>query len=270
MSINFVLNDFAATVTLGVSGSIEVNTPAAITSDATAVFYIALSDVSNVFQFQTDASNISDISANDIKYFVDVTHWPVNLNAANAMMDDGSSTGAIATSDSNGTYPRANMLVSDDYIRYLALRLFNTYQGVDLFNNVVAMEANIVSVCATGSRDFIQGHLNLIDVSAGTLSMSGVSPALYLTNANTTTANISRELMLQIASQRPARYATIVGSELAQSVPLLVNDSLNFKVTLNAASGQHDLTGVSAVPARSYKVKLIIVDTPVNTVSILV
>jgi len=270
MSINFVLNDFEVSTTMTVAATLENAAPTAIDCSATAVFYIAVSDVSNVFQFQTDASNISDVASDDIKYFVDVTHWPINVNAANAMMDDAASVNPIAVSDTRGTYPRPNMLVSDDYIRYLALRLFNTYHGVDLFNNVSAMQANIVSVCGTNSKDVINAHLGLIDVSAGTLSMSGVSPFKYLTNANTTTANISRELMLQIASSQPARYATIAASSLRQKIPLLVNDSLNFKVILNAASGQNALTGVAAVPARSYNVKMIIVDTPVNTVSILV
>jgi len=247
MSINFVLND-------------------SIDCSATAVFYIALSDVSNVFQFQTDAS-INDVSSNDIKYFVDVSYWPTNVNAANAMMDvSGHSTGAVATSDINGTYPRSTMLVSDDYIRYLALRLFNTHHGVDLFNNVDAMQANIVSICQSNSRDFINGRLNQIDMSAGTLSMSGVSPALYLTNANITVANMSRGLMLQIEASQPQRFSSIAGSG-RQKVPLLVNDSLNFKVTLNAAAGQYALTNVAAIPNRSYKVKMIIVDTPTNTVS---
>jgi hypothetical protein len=44
---------------------------------------------------------------------------------------------------------------------------------------------------------------------------------------------------------------------LPQSVPFDENDSINFKVTFNSTQTQHELTGVSIIPSRSYMIKLI-------------
>jgi len=36
-----------------------------------------------------------------------------------------------------------------------------------------------------------------------------------------------------------------------------VDDVISFKVIINPAAGQHNVTGVAAIPARSYKIKLV-------------
>ena len=67
------------------------------------------------------------------------------LNPVHAMMDDTASENPIATGDSNGTYVDNRMLVKHDFVRYLALKLFNTYQGVDLFSNENAMKEDLAA-----------------------------------------------------------------------------------------------------------------------------
>jgi hypothetical protein len=63
-----------------------------ISGDAVAVLYVKTSDMQKVFQFQTDAINVNDLSSQDMKFYVDMSLWPTSqalnpLNPANAMMD---------------------------------------------------------------------------------------------------------------------------------------------------------------------------------------
>ena len=63
--------------------------------------------------------------------------------------------------------------------------------------------------------------------------------------------------MRQVAASAPLRFGSIADTLLPQSVPFDENDSINFKVTFNSTQTQHELTGVSIIPSRSYMIKLI-------------
>jgi len=45
--------------------------------------------------------------------------------------------------------------------------------------------------------------------------------------------------------------------DVLQSVPLSENDTLNFRVVVDASPNQHTVTNVSAIPSRSYNIKLV-------------
>ena len=55
-----------------------------------------------------------------------------------------------------------------------------------------------------------------------------------------------------------ASAGTIDASNEIQAMPLVDGDTISFKVTLKAATGQHNLTGVSAIGDRTYKIKLVL------------
>ena len=80
------------------------------------------------FQYQTDSVDINDVVANDVKFRV------VYADAPNAPlgMDIDEST-EVVEGAIDGTAGNKN--ITYDYTRYLALKLFNTHLGVDLFNN---------------------------------------------------------------------------------------------------------------------------------------
>jgi hypothetical protein len=69
--------------------------------------------------------------------------WPASLliNPSNAMLDKGDSSSPILS-----VGIPSKMLVKHDFLRYLALKLFNTAQGVDLFNNESALISNLNTV----------------------------------------------------------------------------------------------------------------------------
>jgi hypothetical protein len=230
--------------------------------DATAVFYVKLSDMRAVFQFQTPSADpslnetIFDPSSN-IRYYVFRRLWPtaLKINPSHAMMDRAESEGACV--GANDTYSTDKYLVKHDFTRYIALQLFNTVRGVDLFQNESDILENI-AYYGESARVGIQSVLDTVSTMSADITMSiDSSWNKYSTNTNDSITNISRELMRQIATSAPSRLEMAASGSI-QSVPLLENDTLNIKVTVEAAPGQNALTNVGAIPARSYNIKLIL------------
>lgn len=234
--------------------------------DATAVFYVKLSDMRAVFQFQTPTADpslneaIFDPSSN-IRYYVFRRLWPtaLKINPAHAMMDRTESEGAcVGTAGGNDTYATDKSLVKHDFTRYIALQLFNTVRGVDLFQNESDILENI-AYYGEVARVGIQSVLDTVSTMSADITMNiDGSGNKYSTNTNDSITNISRELMRQIATSAPSRFLDISAADTRQSVPLLENDTLNIKVTVEAAPGQHALTNVGAISSRSYNIKLIL------------
>ena len=246
--------------------------------DATAVFYVKLSDMRAVFKFQSPDLDpslnaaIFDPSSN-IRYYVFRRSWPtaLKINPSHAMLDRAESDGGCVAND---TYATDKSLVKHDFIRYIALQLFNTVRGVDLFQNESDILENI-SYYGEVARVGIQSVLDTVSSISADITMNiDSSGNKYSKNKNDSITNISRELMRQIATSAPSRLtdsdvtaAASAGS--IQSVPLIENDTLNIKVTVEAAPNQHDLTNVDAIPSRTYNIKLIlksaVIDANANT-----
>ena len=253
-----------------VNGSAERNTDAAAAADA--IFYVKLSDMRSVFQFQR-GTGTTDVSLNDaifdassdIRYYVFRKYWPtaLNLNPSHAMLDRNESSGMLTpgAGGGSGAYSADKSLVKHDFIRYIALHLFNTIHGVDFFRNEEDLRENITYYGEVARV----GIMSVLD-TLGTMSANSVMAAdgsgnRYSTNEDTTVTNISRELMRQIAVSAPGRLeaidASVGGGGGIQSVPLSENDTLNFKVVMEASPGQNALTNVAAIPVRTYNIKLI-------------
>ena len=277
--MNFVLSDLSSVVTLTQTGNLTSQV-LSISGDAVAVFLVKTSEIKKVFQFETDAINVNDLSAQDMKFYVDMSSWPSALNPmnpANAMMDiPVYSSGAISSISkiSGAAYDHNKALVKHDFIRYIAKKMFNTHQAVDLFNNQLAVIQNIETVCDGGAA----GH-SWHDVSAAlhSVSTNGTNPGLlidnndlkYMTTATVTPDNLSRELFLQIVGNQPDRLTAnpdgssrVLGSADRQDMLFYDGDTINFNLTINAASGQEavsGLTNISPIPSRTYVIKLLLI-----------
>jgi hypothetical protein len=253
-------------------------------ADAEAVFYVKLSDMRAVFQFRsptnggggggTDTSFNDAIfdPSSDIQYHVFRKHWPtaLKLNPSHAMLDRDESSGMLTSGGAGagagaGAYAADKSLVKHDFLRYIALHLFNTVHGVDLFRNEEDLRENIVYYGEV-ARVGIMAVLETMGTMSADMTMSlDGSGNRYSTNENTTVTNISRELMRQIAVSAPERLSVSSlasgggggGGGVLQSVPLSENDTLNFRVVMDASPNQHTVTNVSAIPSRSYNIKLI-------------
>lgn len=78
--VNFTLSGLNQSFTLGVSGKLAAEAPAAIDASAVAIFNVKLSDMTAVFKFQSDSFDVNNTDASDIKYYVYSSgNWPANL-----------------------------------------------------------------------------------------------------------------------------------------------------------------------------------------------
>lgn len=264
--VNFTLSGLNQNFTLGVSGELAAAAAAALDVSASAVYNIKLSDMLNVFKFQTDFFDVNDISASDIKYYVfsENPDWPTDLvlNPANADMSNNPifATGGDIAANKNK--------VKHDFVRYLALKLFNTAYGVDLFSNEDALLGDLVSKGAT-AHTAIKTALAAVNTTAAGLSDSDANGLKYATNALTGETNFSRELLRQVAYAAPSRFSAISDISGVQSIPLQADDTINFKVSISADAAQHNLTSVAGpFDVRVYQIRLVLKDTPTNVVPI--
>ena len=265
-------NEDAEGAELSGTDDVERSRDAAI--DADAVFYVKLSDMFSIFKFRTStvsstsgndiSLNLSDPSSN-IQYYVFRNCWPsaLKINPSHAMLDRNESSGMLTGSGgggSNGMFGANKSLVKHDFIRYIALQLFNTINGVDFLSNEDDLLGNI-AYYGEVARVGIMAVLDTVSTLSADITMPvDGSGNRYLTNTTTSNTNISRELLRQIALNVPARLTALeqgVGGGVLLSVPFVENDTLNIKVVVAASPNQHALTNVNTIPSRSYNIKLI-------------
>lgn len=274
-NIDFVLKKLYSNAYCTLLATIPTEEIPILDASATGVFYMKTSDLRNIFQFQTDAININDLSSQDMRYYVNMENWPqfFELNPSNAMMDQDLSSGLlsvnpIATMEPNGlVYSPTKMFVKHDFIRYLAYDLFGgSYSGVDLFSNQQGLEDNIQKQCdgsAPGHSWYDISHA-LYSVS----SISGTNPQLltdmnglkYMTRYTMSPENLCRELMNQIGSSAPTRFQSILATANMQPVPLMDGDSISFLLTITPSPGQERVILRSTpIPPRIYRIKIFLI-----------
>ena len=266
--VNFTLSALNQTFTVGISGELAGEAPAAWTDiSAVAVYNVKLSDMLAVFKFQSDSFDVNDISSGDLQYYVYKNVWPVELkiNPVHAAMTSGGTPGVILAT--GGSIVASKNFVKHDFLRYLAEQLFNTPHGVDLFSNEEALLSDLVSKGVT-ARESIEAALATVDQAS---AAAGTAPHKYSTNALTTPANICRELMRQVANAAPARFYGTQNVTTVQSVPIAAGDTINLRLSSSPAAGQQNLTErPAAFDTRVYKIQLVVVDSasPENTLPV--
>jgi hypothetical protein len=262
--VNFVLDNLDSSVAMDICGQLYAEAIPAIDASATAILQVALADVQKLFQFQSNSDFQIDELPEDIRYYVDPSGFPY-LNVANAMMSDASSQNPIITSDSAGAYPANKMMVAHDFVRYLALKLFNSAYGAELFQNQNDLLTDLRWICGDTSAGQtwyqILEKFNNVSIADGLHVdiQQDASGRKFLTDLTDSSANLCREIMNQLANSAVDRFSSIQADDQPQPVPFLAGDSISFKLTIAAATGQEDLTGVAAIPPRSYRIKLVIV-----------
>jgi hypothetical protein len=263
--VNFTLSGLNQAFTLDVSGVLDGQAPAPLDISATAVYNIKLSDMRNVFRFQSDSFDVNNVDASDIKYYVFSTNpnWPTDLvlNPANADMSNATPPFSPMLLTSSEVLANKNK-VKHDFVRYLAKKLFNTVYGVDLFQNEDALLNDLVGKGAA-AHSAIKTALDAMNTTASDLSNNVDSDGrFYATNSKDGTNNFSRELLRQVAHSAPTRFTGISDISGVQSIPLADGDSISFKVSISAYPAQHTLTGVAGpFDVRVYQIKLVLKGT---------
>ena len=210
--------------------------------NATAELDVSASVLQNLFQFHSDAIDITNTVADDLTYKVVYTSSSYPLST-DFLVNTEVSTGMVDANAATNTVPY-------DYVRYLAQRLFNTYLGVDLFANEEELRTDLDST----ARAALNTKL-LSFVSAGTIDASA-------------SINPSKVILDQIIQNQPTRLSTLHvasgdantndGAAVFNYIPILEGDSLYFKLIVSAATNQAAVVDSSTVstPDRTYLIKI--------------
>ena len=180
-----------------------------INGNAICELDISINDISGVFQFYTDISNVNyiDINTSNILYKCISNNWH-NINFSNA----------IVTVNKYGPY--SNNQMYNDIVRYIATQLLYSYKAVDFFTN----ESNL--------SNEIKNSENLLNNSI----RNTFNNANNLDNNNHTSNNLSRQLFKTILVNDSDRLNQILLQQYNnneykfQNIPLIIGDIISFKL----------------------------------------
>jgi len=201
-------------------------------ASAGATVDVSYSVLSTLFQFSTDASDIDNVVATDILYKVDYTTQAeplgIDINTNTELYESPIQSNAT---DNHLTF---------DFVRYLALKLTNTHLGVDLFSNEAELRTNLNSTFKTKFDTVLVGLAN-----------NGVVDA----DSNSPSEAILKQIISNQSSRLNDLTALNVGG-LWYQTPINAGDKLYFILTVSPATGQENLTSVSAIPDRTYLIRI--------------
>lgn len=196
-----------------------------IEADAQAKIFVSLNHFRRLFNFQTDASDITDAGEEDIQYKIDIAQLDIsgtNFNPSGALMIDGHA-GA-----ENILVSAANSL-RIDFVKHMSLDLFTDPNAASvLFENYVDL---VDDITVLGEEINQQIRQRLIDSSENN-------------DNDNTVNNVTREILRQMISQAPERFvydtceniASMQVSTEYQQVPFNEGDTLRYKLTLRPES----------------------------------
>ena len=257
--MHFELEAFNADTQMDVSGSLDSSAVVLDDVSAVAVFDYDVQNFLDTFKFESDASDVDTIGdSTDVRYYVHKANFPefnpLHASLHTAKLDEVGASEKVSAGAAIATgYDTDESSIMHDFVRYLALRLFNTHHGVDLFANETALIADLSNV---GDRD-LWG-----DATKGiTKALTDAETANPMENNDTGADNLTRTLLLQLqrsqdGRDRLAASVASVGPGTQASVPLEAGDTVSFKVGIDAETNQHNLTGVNAIEKRTYRVVL--------------
>lgn len=240
--LNVATNSKMATIVYG-----ESSEP--FSGDATVnITTVSASSMRNLFTFGTDSIDINDLVSENLLYRV---NWTDNSN--NPLdIDIDVSSNVIEGNIVSGV---TNQNLTCDYIRYLAVKLFNTVNGVSFLNNKQSLRSSIKN------QFNITLNNRLLELEAlGSLTDSDI--------AN----NPARTVMKQMLKNDPGRFYDMSsdlyygpGADLNGNIiimnklPFIPGDIVYFNVIINAADNQQTIVNRDiSIPSRIYLFKLIL------------
>lgn len=229
---------FLETLQINVSSALSLpilgETTQNMIADAYATINVPLSTVRNTFLYWSDGINVDDTIEEGVKFKV-VNHYGWNdIYLTKAVVYDGSIP-----------YNRVNSIMSRkeiryDFIRYLALKIFKTSAGADLFRNNNQVALSLDNASNLQLRNKLSELENLGEF------LNEYSPN-----------NISRTIFRQLLSIQPERIIPNDGDWT--NIPLYVGDKIYLKLIINPDINQNSVLGtysVAPITQRSYLIDL--------------
>lgn len=232
--MNLFLENFQININAGIALPILSELTNSMYADAYATINIPLSVAKNTFLYWSDSINVDDVIEEGVKFKVlNYEGWS-NIYLTNAIVYEGD----IPYYKKNTDVIKKQ--IKFDFIRYLALKIFKTANGADLFRNNEAVTASLDNASNLQFRNKLNELENLGE---------------FLNESSQ--YNISRVIFRQILSQSPERIVPNDGEWTP--MPLYVGDKICIKLIINPDINQRSVLGNNIVPEisqRSYLVEL--------------
>ena len=246
--LSFVLHCFESSMNSVVDASVNTSIPETYSPNSlnpSIVYEVDTRVLRDVFQIGSDATDMTDVNVDDLRYYVDMTRWPLNykVNIANGMADyvgrsDSESvsplsvvglTNSIYITDSRTSppeaYNREKCLMKDVVVRDLANQIFGTPNAVDLFNNEEALVQDIENQGKSLWLNNILYRLRYVDTSSNTSVMQSDQQGVKCLKNN------SESLAVYDASLTVASGVTVTPGESVYA-PLATDSIANPSKTL--------------------------------------
>lgn len=242
-TVDITLDALNQNIFMNALAVVDILEQQSITADAKAKLYVSTSQFRELFQFQTDASDIDTIQNNsDIQFKTDssVLDNSSNLNPFASKVIEG-------FTGSNG-YASNKLCVRHDFIRKVAKDVFGTEKAVDIFENETEMLDNLTTL----GNNINTNLVSLIDNANGMLESQDTSD------------NLVKKLFDQILGVAPERFDssnTDVSNVLQdtneyQGIPFNDGDTIRYKLVVNPYDTNNGsiISGLPGPTVKTYEI----------------
>lgn len=252
MSIDLVLDALNQDVTMTLGAQVDTLEQQTLTTDADAKLYVSLTQFHDLFQFQTDASDVDTLkNASDVQYKTD-----------SSVLDAASSLNPFAAKVVSGftgsnAYASNKLCVRHDYVRKMAKDVFNTERAVDIFENETALLDDLTEIGTTTVHNAL---VSAIDAADGMLE------------SQDTSANLVKRIVDQMLALAPERFDVnntdvsyvMQDTNAFQRVPFNDGDTIRFKLNVNPSSTAANsvVDGLPGPSAKSYEIIMELREAP--------
>jgi len=196
---------------------------------------VSLNDISGIFQFYTDISNVNnlDIDNSTILYRCISGNW----------VDISCSYNKVSI---NKIGPYLNNEGHNDIIRHLSQKIFGSYVGVDIFTN----------------NSVMKNELKTLDTTINTIIKNKFQSADNLDNTTQTNQNLSRELLKILLEYNNSRIQTILTDQYnnndtsMKNIPIKIDDNISFKVNYEFNNVSNLNLGINIPEKKDYIIRL--------------
>lgn len=253
-------------------------TDASFACDVVCDLDLDLEVAKSMFLLQSDAIDINDIVASDLKYKISYTSDAPDADGIPAtVLSADWLTNTLAAGTDNGDHVytvgdsgAANKAVGDDYLRYLAYKLFRTHLGVDLFDNEelvktnldksarIALDAKLTSIHDVSNNAFLPADECADILNSGFNHPSYSVIQSMIENDPVRFTDMSNNYVA--GDQTGADPAGAEGAPYFKA-PFVVGDVIQFKLTINADADQKTVVDDAAlvISERTYRIRMNIV-----------
>jgi len=241
-NITFILNDFVFDTSFILPAEVDVGESGVLAGDVLMNASINIEDISGIFKFQTDSSDITDVATDDILYSQTLDE-PFNGIFATSVVN--------SITNGNGSGITDGLPLSKEYIEFIAENVFNVRAAVDLFSNEADLNDGIKNGVKTDIETFLDSN----------------TKDSY-DNAEDGVVEISRKLLETILRLDGNRVKDNITQTVEfQNIPLKVDDIIVVKVHINDSNthaneinNKWDAGASGSGSVRSYIIKIKIVE----------